>query len=71
MILDESAAKSMAQQAADLSNTEQSVYQRGNGGFLVCAKGNVAGLQMALKPNEQINYLYSVKPSHWPKDVST
>lgn len=68
MILDNSATKSMAQQAADISGMPQTVYQRKDGSFIFCAKGNVEGLKMALKPNESIGYIATINPSAWPKE---
>lgn len=68
MILDDSATKSMAQQAADISGLPQTIYQRADGSFLFCAKGNVQGLKMVLKPNERIGYITTVNPSTWPKE---
>lgn len=68
MILDTSAVDAMAQSAADMSNQSQQIYQRHNGSFIYCAKGNFEGLKMALKPNEQVRYIKTVHPSYWPKD---
>jgi hypothetical protein len=68
MILDGNASMNMAQQAADYSGLEQTVYSRADGSYIFCAKGNFEGLKMALRPNEQVGYVGSVKPSYWPKE---
>lgn len=68
MILDGNASLNMAQQAADLSGLEQTVYRRADGSHIFCAKGNFEGLKMALRPNEQVGYVGSIKPSYWPKE---
>lgn len=68
MILDDSATKSMAQQAADMSNLPQTIYQRANGSFIFCAKGNVEGLKMVLRSDERIGYVTTINPSSWPKE---
>lgn len=63
MILDDTTITSMAQQAADYSGKSQTIYKRADGSFLFCAEGNVTGLNMVLKPNEQIQYIKLVKPT--------
>jgi len=70
MILDNEGLKTIIQEAADYSGTEQTVYLRKDGSDLYCAKGNLAGLKMALAPNEQIGFVCSIKPSYWPKEES-
>lgn len=65
MILD---VDSLAQASADASNIPQVIYQRKDGSYLFCAQGNTAGLKMALAPNEQITYVKTIKPSHWPTE---
>jgi len=68
MILDDQAVVSLAQTAADYSNTEQTIYKRKNGSYIYCAKGNFNGLKLALGLTEQVIYVGSIKPSHWPKE---
>lgn len=70
MILDDKATESMAQQAADYSGKEQTIFRRADGSYIYCAKGNFEGLKMALRPNEQVGYVGSLKPSYWPKEES-
>lgn len=59
MVLD---VEPLAQAAADYSGIEQTIYQRKDGSYIFCAKGNFNGLKMALKPNEQVTYIKSIPP---------
>jgi hypothetical protein len=68
MLLNDNGVDTMAQQAADYSGLEQTIYRRGNGGYIFCAKGNFFGLKQALNPNEQVQYIKTIKPSNWPKE---
>ena len=64
MILDDAATRSMAQHAANMSNIEQTVYRRKDGSYIFCAKGNLEGLRYALKPNEQVQYVETIRPNY-------
>lgn len=68
MILNDPAVISMAQAAADYSNTEQTIYKRKNGSYIYCAKGNFNALKAMFDSSEQVVYVGSVKPSYWPKE---
>ncbi len=71
MILDNGGILAMVQSSADMSGKEQNIYRRSNGSYLYCAKGNEALLRPALQPNENLQFVQSVKPSNWPKEETS